>query len=845
MAGEGDSRSLRGFFLDPRPLALPESRVFGFTPGAMRRHYPLLLALFAVLGAAPICSAETAPKVEVPPAPKFVRKEGWTHAEAMAAAATWQAAHQTWRSSLSSEQRADLERRADEESEQPVQLPRAADGYDWRVEAATRAISAAGIEQLATQKFLIGKHQFRQSFEPYAGADVPFFITTDSLLNGFHVLFEDSFKELEIRRAVRLRQTLEDTIANVRAKLESPNLPPEVIEPAWLQAQRAIGPAMVLLGSSADHFDDAVRSEIVAQVAKIRDASMVELPSWLAPVTDDLLALDYRRLKPVGFYASTSFLADYFRAVRWLQMVPYRVDRDAELGAIALLGAGVPRLERNTADSYFEVYEKSLGEPDGRSLKDAMLLRLETDRPLAAEWVAQLRARWKWLSEPRDRGLVNSDLRMASAESATQRPESFRVLAGYRLPDATLFQRLADRGEEVTGLQVAALAGLPWAEAKLKTTQSEFARDALQKAVEQLRPEGELRFTASLYEKYLDVIGALGAPADPDAPAFMSSEAWAAKSCQTALASWTQMRHTFTLQAKQAVYALCASELPPGFVEPNPLFLRRFVELVEQTRLLLDAEGVFQPSGESVSAELCEKADLMVRLADGIRKSKDRDAILSLPEYGEVEDYRMNLSGSVYVHIGERTWDQVFGALKDPIGTSGVFEHCAEALREVASRYQRGELKPDAERAYESLAWRWKELGKLTVRLESLVQKQLRQREWTKEEAAFIKSYGETLASIMGYFGIGYTPRDDAPRWVEIVRDPRGNDSLVAATGRPRAFYALYPWHGLEVLCEGAVIPYYEYRATEILTDAEWREQLGRPDVPRPPNWTDGLFDRR
>lgn len=811
----------------------------------MRRHYPLLLFLLVALGTGSIGWAETAPKVELPPEPKLMRKEGWTHAEAMAAVATWQAAHKTWRNSLSSEQRAELDRRADEESEQPVQLPRAADGYDWRVEAATRAISPAGIEQLATQKFLIGTHQFRQSFEPYAGADVPFFITTDSLLNGFHVLFEDSFKELEIRRAVRLRKTLEETIANVRAKLKSPNLVPEVVAPAWAQAQRAIGPALVLLGASAELFDETVRPEIAAQVAKIRETSAVELPGWLAPATEDLVALDYRRLKPVGFYASTTFLADYFRAVRWMQMVPYRVERDAELGAIALLGAGVPRLERSTAGSYFEVYEKCLGDPDGRSLKDAIRLRLEPERPLSADWVAQLRARWSWLTAPRDRSLVNSDLRAESADSVAKRPETFRVIAGYRLPDAVLFQRLADRGEEVTGLQVAALAGLPWAEAKLKASQSPFAGEALKKAAEQLRPDGELRFNASLYEKYLDVIGTLGAPADPDAPAFMSSDAWAAKSCQTALAGWAQMRHTFTLQAKQAIYTSGIHEFPPGFIEPNPLFLRRFAELVDHARKLLESEEVFQLSGESVAVTLREKADLLERLAEGVRKAKDRGAILELPEYREVYDFVMYPSSGSPMLLGEASWGDVFEAIKEPEGNSAAFDHCAEALRDLASRYQRGELKPDAERAYESLAWRWKELGELTVRLEALVQKQLRQREWTKEEAAFIKDYGETLAAIMGYFGIGYTPRDDAPRWVEVVRDPRRNDSLAAATGRPHAFYVLYPWQGMEVLCEGAVIPYYEYRSPKILTDAEWRERLGRPDAPQPPEWTGRLFDRR
>ncbi len=808
----------------------------------MRRHYPLLISLLVALGTGSIGWAETAPKVEVPPEPKLVRKEGWTHEEAMAAVAVWREAHQKWEGSLTEEQQTEVDRRREEAREKFGRLPRSTDGYDWRAEAGTRDLSAAGIEQLALQKFLIGRQQFRQTFEPYTGAQVPVFITTDSLLNGFHVLFDDSFKELEIRRAVRLRKTLEETIANVRAKLKSPNMPSEVIAPAWLQAQRAIGPAMVLLGSSADLIDEGVRPEIAAQVAKIREASAVELPSWLAPATEDFVALDYRRLKPVGFYASTAFLADYFRAVRWLQMVPYRVERDAELGAIALLGAGVPRRDGHP-ESYFEVYERCLGEPDGRSMTDAIQLRWESGKPLAGDWVVKLRA-WIKLTGDRVVSQVNSDLRVASADTGAERSEPFCILAGTRLPDAVLFQRLADRGEEVTGLQVAALAGLPWAEAKLTATQSEFARDALKKVAEQLRPEGELPFNASLYARYLDVIGALGAPVDPDAPAFMSSEAWAAKSCQTALAGWAQMRHTFTLQAKQAIYSAGIHELPPGFIEPNPLFLRRFTELVDHARKLLESEEVFQLSGESVAVTLREQADLLERFSVRVRDAKVRDDVIVLPEYRDVERYLMDLPLNVLLHLQNGEWRDVFEALRDPVGKSSTFASGAESLRRIALCYQNGELTPESERKYESLAGRWEVLSRLATRLEALVQKQLRQREWTKEEGEFIKNFGATLASIMGYFGNSYSPRDDAPRWVEVVRDPRRDDSLAAATGRPQAFYVLYPWQGMEVLCEGAVIPYYEYRASTILTDAEWREQLGRPDAPQLPDWTKGLFER-
>ena len=57
----------------------------------------------------------------------------------------------------------------------------------------------------------------------------------------------------------------------------------------------------------------------------------------------------------------------------------------------------------------------------------------------------------------------------------------------------------------------------------------------------------------SLYCDYLRCLEALLAAPEPGAPAFMSSKAWQIKSCQTALSGWAQLRHTWTLQAKQTV----------------------------------------------------------------------------------------------------------------------------------------------------------------------------------------------------------------------------------------------------------------------------------------------------
>jgi len=72
-------------------------------------------------------------------------------------------------------------------------------------------------------------------------------------------------------------------------------------------------------------------------------------------------------------------------------------------------------------------------------------------------------------------------------------------------------------------------------------------------------------------------------------PIFMQTEAWKDKELQTALASWTELRHDTILYAKQS-YTPSLTAMPPepepvpGYVEPVPEFYSRMLSLTEMTR---------------------------------------------------------------------------------------------------------------------------------------------------------------------------------------------------------------------------------------------------------------------
>src|SRR5262245_43692080 len=85
----------------------------------------------------------------------------------------------------------------------------------WEDVAKAQKLSDRDIELLKQHKFVITDKPFRQVFTPYLYSDVPMFVTTDSLLNGFHVLFEESVYRLELAQARKLPAVLTELSRNL------------------------------------------------------------------------------------------------------------------------------------------------------------------------------------------------------------------------------------------------------------------------------------------------------------------------------------------------------------------------------------------------------------------------------------------------------------------------------------------------------------------------------------------------------------------------------------------------------------------------------------------------------
>jgi hypothetical protein len=106
---------------------------------------------------------------------------------------------------------------------------------------------------------------------------------------------------------------------------------------------------------------------------------------------------------------------------------------------------------------------------------------------------------------------------------------------------------------------------------------------------------GQDSWTQNLYWSWLYALQPIVAVKDARYPAFMCTQAWARKDLQTALGSWTELKHDTILYAKQVMAEMGgggAEQPPHGYVEPNPEAYARLLALAQMTENGLQARSL-------------------------------------------------------------------------------------------------------------------------------------------------------------------------------------------------------------------------------------------------------------
>jgi len=414
---------------------------------------------------------------------------------------------------------------------------------------------------------------------PYLGGpDVPVFITSDSLLAYFHGMLRETMVHRDAALAKALAAGLADGWANLdKLKSEEPGADPLVCKAAMTRAKIVCGTALRLLDPAWRATDPVIEGEIAAEVARVEAAKEKSKPEWLGKPEPCFMAIDYSSCKPVGLHADNPDEACYFRAVRFLQMIPFRLSRQEELFSACYLlrafaeGTKMPALRlMNDANELLGesaiVFSGSMIDPRESS---ATPLRSMLGEGLTYQTPA----------EPPPYLINNlvANCKMPPTEYDT------RMISPLAPPDSVVFQRVMDkfmRGEQMDDPPDALLAAA-WLGDKQARAKMILRYPGCEELLTTRKP---IRFrhgieweqtTVPLFEAYYAALRTLMSGPEDGAPRFMRRDAWHLKTRQTVLASWARLRNCFALEAPGGLGILGGPHETPGFVEPVPDFYQK------------------------------------------------------------------------------------------------------------------------------------------------------------------------------------------------------------------------------------------------------------------------------
>ncbi|MBB5035850.1 DUF3160 domain-containing protein [Prosthecobacter dejongeii] len=707
----------------------------------------------------------------------------------------------------------------------------------WQAAARQAGLGVQAVRHLEAEKVLMTDDEMLQSFQAYLASyrrdgtadssDLPYFITTDALFQAYAWCLQKTVAAVERSQAEGIRDMMETLMIALEKADTLMQGDRALIQAAQQRAQFVVGVAAVLLDLKVALKPKALQDDVNHEVMRIRLAQGTGRPVRLKLASNAAADLDYTVFKPVSFYAEHPDLVGYFQAVRWLQVAPFVTDSPEDLLAIALLRLTLQsdhlvalKLNSDT-DSLRDRRERMLSDLAGPADRPSVFGRLpyEPDNGIALytthKWIQVIvnDYKGKGFSSPGHPVEITSTLQPQSNALSAY------VLPGSQLLDALFMEKLSRRhGPQYLpdALSIAAWLGSPYA------AENEVGGEKAQKIRLEESPPLELSHTSSLHEKGLILLRRLFEKPAADAPAFMKTRAWQAKSCQTALTAWAQMRHVWTLRARPQYAVGAGIQEWPAFVEPLPDFFTGLADLCHETLQLL-ARAKVNLSSKTIARRLR-------RIADSYEKPPTDDEAKH-----RWQEMRMTVADLLY----RDNLLSLDGDFNDPRNLATEVKH----LRHSADIIERGEVNKNHPVAEALQNWINREnippldgLEKVCLRLALLAHKQVRELPPLPEESEWLRYFGLHLSSFTDCHFTSAT--DDVPKAVRIFTNPSVGKALTAGIGRPRFLYVLYPWKGREILCRGAVLPYLESTTLQPLTDEEWKSRLHHPgDAPVQPAW--------
>jgi hypothetical protein len=451
---------------------------------------------------------------------------------------------------------------------------------------------------------------------------LPTFITSDSVLDAYHLLFDRMLQILEYellydqvkvfsRRMMELSNTQRGDLSSEHKHLAEWNVV-------------FFGTALRLLDPKAD-VPSYAEAKIETFVALVEEAKGLATPPGFKEMSTMGLE-DFTQYKPRGHYTNSEKLSRYFRAMMIYGRLTF-AGRSDDLTRRALLISYAIDGHENVLSAHIRVASVLrfiVGAPDDLTFKEYRDTADQVFGPMGKGMGAifdnakltQFREEIKDLRPPRIESGINYEDEVMWGLCVFGQG---LVIDSYVFENC-VYSKVPDR---FIPSAIDVMAALGSKEAWEREPFEDF-NPLFEENMEELRAEfegyTEEDWASSLYLAWLHTLQALHEDTSGQGyPRFMRTDGWEAKQLNTQLGSWTQLTHDTILYRKQSytdnAYGMSGPWTEFTYVEPVPRVYSRLGDMVSATLTGLEELSLVIPDITSRLTDLVDRLDCLERVA--------------------------------------------------------------------------------------------------------------------------------------------------------------------------------------------------------------------------------------
>ena len=522
--------------------------------------------------------------------------------------------------------------------------------------------------------------QVNTTYRDLKVADVPIFITSDSLLHLYHIQFDETLKRAEeeefydelwkLDKAL-LKASMED----YNEAKENNSSPDEVMEAARRNVayfavalslleekadpNRIIAKSTGVTGSEEYSFEvrEYVQEDVETELDFIYGQRAETSPIF--KYTED-----YSQYVPRGHYTSSEKLERFFRAMMWHGRICMLLhsdmitaedpEKESRIQTMqALLISDYFDRDKNLRDSWDRIYNVTAfyvgfsDDPGPYEYAKSLDTVFGNDRSGVSfdnENLTALKTELEKYEGPKIYG-GTGEIIPAGSETENKTLEAtkgFRLMGQRYTPDSYILQQL-----NPPALNIMDLLGSERAREHLRNmsiSQSELYKTRHQSLEKKFGSFDEDDWNKNLYWAQLYALKPLLVSYPEGYPTFMQTEAWEDKQLNAALSSWTELRHDTILFAKQArstgVPYIPEEKPVQGYVEPVPEFYARMFALTKMAHNGLAEMQVLDKQSDKDFTTLENTLEKLMEIS--VKELENKE--LTDEEYEFIRNFGQNIS---------------------------------------------------------------------------------------------------------------------------------------------------------------------------------------------------------